>query len=255
MRDSLSTRRKVLDAAEDAYATIGVEGLTLRLVTERALVNLASINYHFGTKRALAEEMLRRRLDPLHRDRLALLEAAEQAFGPELRVAHVVTAILLPGIGRMLASESRTHLAAFLTRCAADPTPLIRDAMTLQFQAYGERFDAAFVRCMHGIPPTHVLWRVRLLFNAVPGTVMNPNTIVLLQNLLAQPTLTLADVVTQFVGVIDCKDGEASDKEALREQVMAMERVMSSMPVYRQWNLSLEHPLGSFGSSTAQQVG
>ncbi|MGI4862172.1 MAG: TetR family transcriptional regulator [Janthinobacterium lividum] len=254
MRDSLSTRKKVLDAAEEAYATIGVEGLTLRLVTERALVNLASINYHFGTKRALAEEMLRRRLDPLHSDRIALLDAAEHAFGDSLRVTHVVAAIVLPGIGRILGSESRQHLAAFFSRCAADPSPLIRHAMTSQFQTYSERFDAAFVRCLRGTPASNVLWRVRLLFNAIPGSVMNPNAITLLQNLMAHPTLTLADIVVQFAAVIDCKYGSASDTAVLRAQVLEMEQIVTPIPVYRHLNLSLERGLGSYEPPEAQHV-
>lgn len=252
MRDSLSTRKKVLDAAEEAYATIGVEGLTLRLVTERALVNLASINYHFGTKRALAEEMLRRRLEPLHRDRLALLDAAEHAYGRDLRVSHVVAAIVLPSVGRILGAASRTHLAAFFARSAADPAPLIRDAMTLQFEMYSERFDAAFVRCMQGMLESSTLWRVRLLFNALPGTIMNPNAIILLQNLLAQPALTPADIVMRFAAVIDCKEGSASDAVAVHDQLIAMEQVVLLIPAYRQLNISLEREIGSHGLPETQ---
>lgn len=242
MRDSAATRKKVLDAAEQAYASVGVEGLTLRFVTERALVNLASINYHFGTKRALAEEMLVRRLDPLHVDRLALLEAAEHAFGPNLRVAHVVAAVVLPGIDRMLAPASGSHLAAFFSRCAADPAPLIRDAMTAQFLKYGERFDAAFVRCMPDQPEQRTLWRVRLLFNATSGTIMNPNAITLLQSLLAeQPALTLADIVARFAAVIDSQDG---DRTALREQATAMERMVADLPAFRNVTLAFARAPG-----------
>ncbi|MGI4859148.1 MAG: hypothetical protein ACRYHA_19955, partial [Janthinobacterium lividum] len=88
----------------------------------------------------------------------------------------------------------------------------------------------------------------------VPGTIMNPNAITLLQSLLAQPALTLADIVVRFAAVIDCKEGSASDIVSLRDQLIEMEQVVSPIPAYRQLNISLKRELGSYGLPEAEPL-
>ena len=54
----------------------GFEGTSMRLLTAKAGVNLAAVNYHFGSKDALIEAVFRRRLDPMNAERIAALDAA-----------------------------------------------------------------------------------------------------------------------------------------------------------------------------------
>lgn len=61
-----STKQRILEAAEDLFARHGFTGTSLRQVTSAAKVNLAAVNYHFGSKDHLIEEVLRRRLDELN---------------------------------------------------------------------------------------------------------------------------------------------------------------------------------------------
>jgi len=56
------TREKILDAAEALFAEHGFEGASMRMITARAGVNLAAVNYHFGSKENLLREIFRRRL-------------------------------------------------------------------------------------------------------------------------------------------------------------------------------------------------
>ncbi len=53
------TRARLLDAAAALFAEQGFHGTTVRQIAERAGVNLAAGNYHFGSKRALYLEVLR----------------------------------------------------------------------------------------------------------------------------------------------------------------------------------------------------
>ena len=50
------TREKILDAAEALFAEHGFEGASMRMITARAGVNLAAVNYHFGSKENLLRE-------------------------------------------------------------------------------------------------------------------------------------------------------------------------------------------------------
>ena len=56
------TQIKILKAAEIEFATHGFNGATVRDITKRAEANIASINYHFGTKEVLFKEMVRYRI-------------------------------------------------------------------------------------------------------------------------------------------------------------------------------------------------
>ena len=57
------TRTRILDAAEELFMQHGFEGTSMRLLTAKAGVNLAAVNYHFGSKDAMVEAVFRRRLD------------------------------------------------------------------------------------------------------------------------------------------------------------------------------------------------
>ena len=76
-----STKQRILGAAEDLFARRGFAGASLRQVTAAAKVNLAAVNYHFGSKDRLIEEVFRRRLDELNAGRLRALKDARASRG------------------------------------------------------------------------------------------------------------------------------------------------------------------------------
>ena len=70
-RDSKrDTKQRLLDAAELLFATHGFEGTSMRAITQAADTSLSAANYHFGSKQALIEAALVRRIEPLNRRRL-----------------------------------------------------------------------------------------------------------------------------------------------------------------------------------------
>ena len=71
-----STKDRILHAAEELFAQQGFGATSLRQVTSRADVNVAAVNYHFGSKDNLVNEVFRRRMDDMSRDRLNALQAA-----------------------------------------------------------------------------------------------------------------------------------------------------------------------------------
>src|SRR5438045_5087132 len=94
------TRTRILDAAEEIFMQLGFEGTSMRLLTAKAGVNLAAVNYHFGSKHALIEAVFRRRLDPMNAARVAeldKLEAEQRSPSPEA----VIRAFITPGLRRM----------------------------------------------------------------------------------------------------------------------------------------------------------
>ena len=78
------TRTRILDAAEELFMQHGFEGTSMRLLTAKAGVNLAAVNYHFGSKDALIEA----RVPPAPRpDERGAHRRARQGSRPRRRAA------------------------------------------------------------------------------------------------------------------------------------------------------------------------
>ena len=65
----VATKDRILDAAEALFMEHGFEATSLRAITAAAGVNLAAVNYHFGSKEELFQAVLTRRLDPMNQER------------------------------------------------------------------------------------------------------------------------------------------------------------------------------------------
>lgn len=128
MTNARPTKLKILDAAEELFAEYGFSETSLRQITKNAEVNLASVNYHFGSKKELIRAVLERYLKVLVPDiagELASLKRRSQQ--PTLEEVFAVfvrpilsldqqrangTRILLQLLGRGYA-DSQGHLRWF----------------------------------------------------------------------------------------------------------------------------------------------
>ncbi|GHE22743.1 TetR/AcrR family transcriptional regulator [Halomonas urumqiensis] len=62
--DQTDTVTRILDTAEVLFAERGFAETSLRNITGKARVNLAAVNYHFGSKKSLIQAVFSRYLDP-----------------------------------------------------------------------------------------------------------------------------------------------------------------------------------------------
>lgn len=69
-----STREKLLDCAEELFGAHGLEGVSLRTINSEAGLSPAALHYHFGSKAALLEALLDRRMPILMERRRKLLD-------------------------------------------------------------------------------------------------------------------------------------------------------------------------------------
>jgi AcrR family transcriptional regulator len=101
-----ATRQVILDAAEQCLAAGDFDGVSLRTISEAAGVDIALVNYHFGSKESLVEEVTERRARDVHDARvLALEEARHRAGTAPPDVDAVVTAFLEPWLKRISSGD------------------------------------------------------------------------------------------------------------------------------------------------------
>lgn len=91
------TRDLLLDVAEELFTEHGFDGTSVRDITEQAGTRLASVNYHFGTKKSLFIAVIMRRATVLCEERLMMLRNIKvQSMDTEVALNKLVEAFVQP---------------------------------------------------------------------------------------------------------------------------------------------------------------
>lgn len=170
---SLETKDQILDAAEQLIAEKGIDAVSLRAITAAANVNLAAVHYHFGSKEALVARVFARRIEPINRERLRMLDEAEERAGDgQLPVEDVLEALIAPAI-RVYADHEKGPL--FMRVCGriyAEQASFLEELFTEQFKQLVDRVGAAMTRALPDADPGDRAWGVHFAVGAMVHTMM-----------------------------------------------------------------------------------
>ncbi|MEZ6037106.1 MAG: TetR/AcrR family transcriptional regulator [Planctomycetota bacterium] len=173
---STDTKTALLDAAEELFAEQGFAATSLRELTQRASANIAAVNYHFGSKADLAKEVLRRRIEPINRERARRLD--ELPDGAPAR--DVVRAFLEPVFEAGGACEQDGEIQGFcrvIGRLNVEQPPFLREFFAEQFRGLAHRFTRRLADCAPHLPPETLWWRLHFVVGALAHTLMNAHLI------------------------------------------------------------------------------
>ena len=179
------TRTRILDAAEELFMLHGFEGTSMRHLTSNAGVNLAAVNYHFGSKDALIEAVFRRRLDPMNAARLAALDRLEDESrgraGPPLAPEAIIRAFIGPSL-KMIedAKGGGRNFIRLLGRTYTEPTKPIRALIGQLYGSTMERYKAALSRALPHMPREELVWRMHFMFGTLSYTLAATDTVQLI---------------------------------------------------------------------------
>lgn len=168
-RASAATKDRILDAAEALFMERGFTATSLRNITARARVNLAAVNYHFGSKEELVKAVFSRRLTPLNRERIAALDELERAAGAgRLSPERILEAFLCASL-RL--SRDPIHggsvFLRLLGQAFTEPAEYMRNFLPEQYAEVVRRYKAAFARALPQVPEEELVWRLHFLFGAI----------------------------------------------------------------------------------------
>ncbi len=186
--DTLSqdTKSRILDAAEALFTEHGFEATSLRSLTTAAGVNLAAVNYHFGSKEELFQAVLTRRLDPMNQERIDLLEKYErEAAGKPLTCEKVLSAMLIPAL-KLSRDEKRggKNFLRVLGRAYADPAPFIRTFLSAQYAEMILRFKDAFLKALPHLTKQELTWRLHFVMGALSYTLAGTDALKLMAQVI-----------------------------------------------------------------------
>ena len=161
---------RIMAAAERLFAARGFD-ISLREITDLAKVNIAAVNYHFGSKMNLTEVLFDRvsrevngkRLEDLDR---IMTEAKCAGRSPDLD--SIILAFIKPYLNL---SEGGHLLARLILQHRIDPTDLTRQIIKTHFDPMARRFIEAFRLAVPSVDPAAFFWRYVFMVGAVVLTV------------------------------------------------------------------------------------
>lgn len=152
------TRSAILAAAERLYADRGFGDVTLRDIVAEANVNLAAVNYHFGSKDELIAELFVTRSLATNRERLNELRAAEENCGGRAPIEQIFRALVGPTLRGCLGPDREGSTAArFMIRASIESVPPIRRIRNREVD-HLRKFIAAMRRAMPGRDDVDLYW-------------------------------------------------------------------------------------------------
>ena len=160
-----STKDRILGAAEELFAQHGFAGTSLREVTGRADVNIAAVNYHFGSKENLVNEVFRRRMDDMSRERLAALQRAVEAHPGELE--PILAAFVEPALAMAQDRHGGGAFIRVIARAYAESNDSLRKFLSDQYGHVPREFAKALGACVSGLGKEDLYWRLDFLSGAL----------------------------------------------------------------------------------------
>jgi AcrR family transcriptional regulator len=151
MNDLADTKSRILDAAEKLFGINGFEATSLRDITAEAQVNLAAVNYHFRSKDSLIDAVIARRIEPVNKRRLEMLDE----LGPNPELEQILTAFLAPVLEHRI-----DPVIPLLGRIMSDPSQFVERVYKKHLKGVAGRFHEEIARVLPELPPAERLWRL-----------------------------------------------------------------------------------------------
>ncbi|GIU15661.1 MULTISPECIES: TetR/AcrR family transcriptional regulator [unclassified Shewanella] len=210
MANRSDTKTRILDAAEKLFAERGFSETSLRLITSKAEVNLASVNYHFGSKKELIRAVLARYLD-VFMPAAAEAIVAVRTSNANASLDDIFSTLVAPLLDlNSLRTEGTTTFLQLLGRGYIESQGHLRWFITTHYGEYLGLFVKAVAESAPHIPPAEMFWRLHFTL----GTIVF--------------TMASADALTE---IAEADFGEQNDIEAVIRKVIPYLSAGVSVPL------------------------
>lgn len=153
-------RQRILHEAIARFAHKGCELTTIREITQATQVNLASVNYYFGSKEGLLHAVLDAVLEPLNEARVHLLDVAEARYEQQpIPVRVLLDALLRPLVDTAKMPDGGRIVVRLLQHLRATPEHSVTSLLSSQFDQVAHRFIDAFIHTLPQLGRAEVIWR------------------------------------------------------------------------------------------------
>lgn len=164
------TRQRIIDAAEKLFAEKGFNNTTMRAITGLAEVNLAAVNYHFGSKESLLQEVFERHIFPLNKKRRQRLEAVREDARTHKRKPQaraILSAFIKPTLQLRDAGPSARNFLSLVGRSLSDPDDTPGHVFFTNMQPIIALLFEMLCEALPDCQPSQIYWRLRFSLSAM----------------------------------------------------------------------------------------
>jgi AcrR family transcriptional regulator len=170
------TRARILRTAETLFADDGFDAVSMRDITAAAKVNLASVNYHFGSKLALLAEVVAGRGHALVEERMRLLTALARDRRGRPKLEAVIEAFLRPSLEMSRQPGGANHMR-LRARLSVERVGVTKSQFEKIFDASNERFVDALSAALPDYRRAELYWGFHGLLGIMNYTMANSGRI------------------------------------------------------------------------------
>ena len=195
----MSTKNKILDAAELLFSDKGFNGTSLREITSQAEVNLAAVNYHFGSKKELIKAVMSRYMNELSpRLESSLLAICEHEHQPTL--IEVFSAFVEPLLHLNVFKKNGTSIfLQLLGRGYTDSQGFLRWFLTTQYPNVMANFTQAVHKAYPELTTEEMFWRLHFTMGTIVFTMSSSEALIDIAKSDFDKDIDIAGVIQQVI--------------------------------------------------------
>lgn len=173
------SKRKLLDVAEQLFAEKGFEAVSVRDITQLAKANVASVNYHFGSREALLGMVMARYMVPVNEERLARLEGVEKRWvGKVPPLEELIEAMVQPLVSQVKKSDLSERLFyKLMGRIFAQQADGLPPGIEEQLAKVVDRFTRAFAKALPSVSAEDLTWRIHFVAGGMIHMLSNQDVV------------------------------------------------------------------------------
>lgn len=196
---SMSTKTKILDTADVLFANKGFNGTSLREITSLAEVNLAAVNYHFGSKKELIKAVMSRYMNELSpRLESSLNTICLDDAKPTL--VEVFSAFLEPLLHLNHFKENGTStFLQLLGRGYTDSQGFLRWFLTTQYPDVFSYFTQAINKAYPELSKEEMFWRLHFTMGTIVFTMSSSDALIDIAQNDFDRQLDIAEVIKKVI--------------------------------------------------------
>lgn len=161
------TIQRILNAAEELFAQHGFTETSLRAITARAEVNLAAVNYHFGSKKSLIQAIFAQYLTPFT---LKLDHALDMHLSSQpksvLTINELLKILVLTFATTVKSARSAYIFMRLLGLAYSESQGHLRKFLENEYQATYKRFMRLVRDCTPNLSKIERFWRIHFVLGA-----------------------------------------------------------------------------------------
>lgn len=146
----LETVDRYMDAAEALFIRLGYEGTSMRAISARAGLALATVVYHWGTKEALFRAICIRRFQDIQAEqsqRLRAIASKGDAVGPD-DLTEVLKAFVEPPLLMHKSAKEGRIIRTLYGRVLTDPSPTMARVIIELFKEDSDLYRSLLRKCL-----------------------------------------------------------------------------------------------------------